>query len=581
MRIERHQVEEAALTAAREDFINRIGSTVNSMSKAGRMGTFDWEMIADEFRDYLGALSVQHPDLDTAEARAALGDASEAAAGMVAFAAYFPLCSFHVFLNYVNFGMSYDQDMDGERETVSVFDWRDAFCLTVLTGTTQRHGEAFRFALETAGIGQAGQPAAELAAGLMAYVLGITDDDEAPWPLPPEDTLAALDAALTRVERPEHPDTLALRGLRALAAGDREEFDYALTALLRHTAEVGGSFPRDLLPLTPLALAALAHRDQGWEPPVESGYLPRALVTGFESAGARVGAFGRDRREEAVAELAAGPVAFERPGDLNMYFSMDAVEIFEEIVGDALTPGKSGKPGRGRVVDLSRAFKELITLVTYRARESAEGSEGQLDTVRRASRFGAALFRTVLAEPGTEVEVELDGTTLVFPADDGRHAGPGLWHAAVNAALVTGVREDLAPLVLSGAARLRTDRSGAAFTSYRRALLDYLRAEDAEPAAERAVRDAEKAEGQGFLPPPAVLLSQLVEGDEESFNLALLDALETHRDHYAVADRGRGPDALVNLDILALTCHARRRGWDTRVVTPYLPPRILETARPR
>lgn len=36
--------------------------------------------------------------------------------------------------------------------------------------------------------------------------------------------------------------------------------------------------------------------------------------------------------------------------------------------------------------------------------------------------------------------------------------------------------------------------------------------------------------------PPAVLLSQLVEGDEEGFNLALADVLEAHRAYYQVAD---------------------------------------------
>ncbi len=80
--------------------------------------------------------------------------------------------------------------------------------------------------------------------------------------------------------------------------------------------------------------------------------------------------------------------------------------------------------------------------------------------------------------------------------------------------------------------------------------------------------------------PPAVLLSQLVEGDEESFNLALADALETHRDYYLVADRADDPDACINLDILALACHARRRGWAIRVESPYLPPSLLRAAQP-
>ncbi|MCX4545926.1 immunity 49 family protein [Streptomyces sp. NBC_01565] len=99
---------------------------------------------------------------------------------------------------------------------------------------------------------------------------------------------------------------------------------------------------------------------------------------------------------------------------------------------------------------------------------------------------------------------------------------------------------------------------------------------------DRALLDVERAEGRGFLPPPAVLLSQLVEGDEESFDLVLLDAPEAHRDHYRVADRADGVDAALDLDTLALACHAHRsRGWPIRVASPYLPPRLLRAAKPR
>ncbi|GAA1319402.1 hypothetical protein GCM10009647_051040 [Streptomyces sanglieri] len=96
----------------------------------------------------------------------------------------------------------------------------------------------------------------------------------------------------------------------------------------------------------------------------------------------------------------------------------------------------------------------------------------------------------------------------------------------------------------------------------------------------RALQQVEKAKDWGFAIPPAVLLSQLVEGDEESFNLALADALEAHRDYYQVADRADDPDASVNLDILALACHARRRGWSIRVESPYLPQSLLRAAEP-
>ncbi|MFD3423045.1 hypothetical protein [Streptomyces decoyicus] len=78
------------------------------MSQAVPIATYEWQWIAEEFLDYLGALSVDRSDLDAPEAKAVLWDAAEAAAGAVAYAAYHPYASFHVMLDYVNFGMSYD-----------------------------------------------------------------------------------------------------------------------------------------------------------------------------------------------------------------------------------------------------------------------------------------------------------------------------------------------------------------------------------------------------------------------------------------------------------------------------------------
>ncbi|MEV4189921.1 Imm49 family immunity protein [Streptomyces toxytricini] len=62
--------------------------------------------------------------------------------------------------------------------------------------------------------------------------------------------------------------------------------------------------------------------------------------------------------------------------------------------------------------------------------------------------------------------------------------------------------------------------------------------------------------------------------------MALADALETHRAYYEVADRADRPEASVNLAVLALACHARRRGWAIRVESPYLPQYLLHAAEP-
>ncbi|MFD8635894.1 immunity 49 family protein [Streptomyces sp. NPDC059533] len=574
----------AAVSAAREDFTNRIGGQVRSMSRGGRMTTYEWQSIAEEFLDYLGALSVETPDLDTAEAEAVLKDASEAAAGAVAYAAYHPHCSFQIFLEYVNFGMGYDPGDDEPEESVTPGEWTDALCLAVLRDKAKWHGEAFHFARDKFAARTRGLPGGELATGLMAVVLDDTGDDEE-YPPSARAKLAAVDAALDRIRTRaeesgdpllDRPDTAALRTLRALAAEDRAAFDAALAGLLttHHASHGSTTSPRSLLPLVPIALAALAYRTLGWAPAVRSDYLPHALVTGFEARGPRVGGFGRDRRPDAVAELAAGPLVVERP-DGDWTVSPQTEARYAGRLEEAFTP-VDGQPPSVSLLD--SVMQDQERLFKWRAGGSEGVTDAQLARLRLVSQVGAALFRIALAEPGTGTEVTIDGRELRYPAERKRAAGAGNWQRATAFALITGVREDLAPLVLTGPTFASAD--GSAFGPYREALHAYLKGDDPEAAAQRALDQAEKAEDWGFAMPPAVLLSQLVEGDEESFNLALADALEAHRAHYQVADRADYPDAAVDVDILALACHARRRGWAIRVESPYLPQEILRAAQP-
>ncbi|OKJ95211.1 hypothetical protein AMK26_30425 [Streptomyces sp. CB03234] len=585
--MERHQVSEAVVSAAREDFANRIGGHVRSMSKAGRMATYEWQSVADEFLDYLGALSVETPSLDTPEAKAALKDATEAAAGAVCFSAYYPHCTFQVFLDYVNFGMSYDPSDEagaGAEESVTPGEWIDAFCLAILRGKAKWHGEAFHFAREKFAGEAQGSPAGELVTGFTAHVLDDTGNDE-DYPPSAQAKLAAIDAALARIRSRaeetgegllDRPESVALRALRAVAAEDREAFDSGLAALLVAHATVHGptASPSSLLPLLPLGLAALAYRTLGWAPALHTDYLPHALVTGFEDRGPRVGGFGRDRRPDAVAALAAGPLVVERPA-YERTVNAESEALFDQSTRDAFTTDE-GEPLA--VWRLGSAMRDQELLFKWRAGDSADVTDAQLANLRLASQLGAALFRIALAEPGTEVEVTVDGQNLRYPAARGEEASAGNWENATAFALITGVRENLAPLVLAGPAVAGKD--GSAFAAFREALHAYLRGADPESATERALREVEKAKDWGFFPPPAVLLSQLVEGDEESFNLALADALEAHRDHYRVADRADDPDATIDLNVLALACHARRRGWDIRVESPYLPQRLLKAAEP-
>ncbi len=180
--------------------------------------------------------------------------------------------------------------------------------------------------------------------------------------------------------------------------------------------------------------------------------------------------------------------------------------------------------------------------------------------------MGGDPVRIALAEPGTDAEVTIGGRTLRYPAERGEDAGAGRRQRAVAFALVIGVGEVLAPLVLTGPTFARPD--GSAFTAYREALHAYLKGAEPETAAQPALQEAEKAKARGIAMPPALLLSQLVEGDEESFNLALADALEAHRAYYQVADRADDPGTSVNLDVLAPACHARRRSTSCGPLNP-------------
>ncbi|MEU9046966.1 MULTISPECIES: immunity 49 family protein [unclassified Kitasatospora] len=549
MRIERHQVDGARVTKAREDFVNRIGRQVHSYSRAGLMTTTEWQLIADSFLDYLGALSTTRPDLDTPEAEAVLKDATEAAAGAVSFAAYYPHDGFHVFLDYPNFGMRYDRE-DGQdrdpRHRVTAREWLDAFCLAIVSDKVSAHGEAFCWARQLMP-DEPVTPTLELVDGFSAHFF-----EEVDFPTPAE------------------PQP-GLRALRALADGDREAFDAALLALLQDGPH--GTGPAGLLPLVPIALAALAYRTYGWTPAVDTDYLPHALVTGFETPGPRVHGLGRDPRPDAVAHLAGGPVDLDRPSPARP-LSPDSEARFERRTLEAVTP-KDGEPLDAW--ELTRALRYQSYLLAARASQSCDATDAQLDNLRLASRLGAAVFRVALAEPGTEAEVTIDGRSLRFPACRDTDFGPAFWETALSYALITGDSEDLEPLVLAGPTIAAEDRSP--FASYRAALHDHLRGADPRPATERALKEVERTRDQGFLPPPVVLFSQLVEGDETTFNLALLDALEAHRDHYCVADRATDTDAALSLDILALACHARRsRGWTVHVRSPYLPPRLLEAA---
>ncbi|MFJ8027700.1 Imm49 family immunity protein [Streptomyces sp. NPDC096311] len=79
------------------------------------------------------------------------------------------------------------------------------------------------------------------------------------------------------------------RLLRILLDDGQHAFEQALVArLIEHRKSAGSDpAPSTLLPLTALALAALAVQAHGWEWGVRSGYLPHGMLGSPSSAGHR------------------------------------------------------------------------------------------------------------------------------------------------------------------------------------------------------------------------------------------------------------------------------------------------------
>ncbi|MFE0046651.1 immunity 49 family protein [Streptomyces albireticuli] len=592
--IARHSVGESGVTEAITDFASRIGRQVGLMQHSPGRDTFGWEMIADEFLDYVGALSLTDPGLRGKDAEAALRSAAAAALGVVTVGVY-RWESVSVFIDYVNFGLTYGSADDPE-VSLDETDWLRALHLAVICDSYATEAVTFG---ETAGSlpSGAGEPlwvraAVGQAYGLLTYLRGYDLEDRyGAEPRTRAEAAGRIDVLLSELAADGNRNLGRVAGLtavHALLTGDENAFGDALARLLTaHRAVVGASAaPRNLLPLDAIALAALAFRREGWPPAVESGYLPAALVTGVRTEGPRVGPYGRDKRAAAVAELAgAGVFTVTRP-------AFAWTDTRDDGVYDRLTERKLAEfedPDADlRLIArmLPSGIRQQVLRFQSRAAHDPEGTDPrQLEALILAAELAVAACATSAPGDGESgggggdgVEVTIGGRALtlprVGPQPDRMVTG---WTHAVGAALVAGAREQLEPLLAVDPAVFGTVRTASATATYRAALHDHLRGADARPAVDRALAARERALGLDSDEPcpPAVLLSQLVAGDAEGFALALVDALEEHRDHYGVGDRSEGVDAAAGLDVLALACRARALGMPVPVASAYLPEALL------
>ncbi|MER5864302.1 immunity 49 family protein [Kitasatospora sp. NPDC002040] len=577
MRIERHQVGEAALSSALDNFAERVGGEVDLM-QSDESPCWGWELVAESFLDYLGARSVADPELGGKDARLACESAAAAALGSLALRVGrggHP----QVFIEYTGSGVSYREGRPAaEPGGVAARCWLDTFFLAFVAGLTDRYGELF-VAAAPALRGNGNRAELALVHALLAYVYGHVERREA-WRderqedgrLSAQDRVAVIDGIVAGLGEVRGG---SLDTLRALAAGDRMGYERALAVQLaayRERQAVGRPAPRTLLPFEAIALAGMARRWNAWPAGVDSPYLPAGPVGGFPSPVPRVAGYGRAKRADALAELAAGPVRVERTP--HPFAAVPGRAVYERLAERELAKFRNPEE---RPLHVARSLTELmrrqVMVFLERSVNDPDGRDPrQREALRIGAEAGAGAFRLARSGPGSEHGITVGGSTRVLPVCPGAYGpGAGHWKRAVALALIAGGREQLADCVLVAPEFFTEGCYFGPVDAYGAALHDYLRGVDPVPALEQAFAVCAQ-QGRGlYLAPPVGLLSQLVEGDREGFALALVDALEEHREHWTVGDLPGDPDALVDLDILALACHADRMGWPVPVSSPYLP----------
>ncbi|MCX5384236.1 immunity 49 family protein [Streptomyces sp. NBC_00083] len=611
MRIERHHIGAAAPVAAEADFAARIAGDVHRMRHDEHPAS-GWRSVAGAFLDYLGARSLGLPELGGKDARVAFGSAAAAAVGALELT-LFPGRPLDVFIDYAGAGVTYCGEFergaeDGRTEgneraeqaarsgpgeqgrrgtrlrTVRSYEWLDGLYLAVVAQVADRCVDVF---VDSAPPwrGNEGRADVALVHALMAYVFGHEEGPDrvaSPGPVHDIEKCALIDMVVATLgegdDWPGH--RAALNTLRALAAGDEEKFTRCLaTQLKQYRGRFAGqnAAPRTLLPLDAMALMALAHRRHGWPVRIESGYLPRTVVTGFAPPTPRVRAHGRDKRADAVAELAAGALVVERP-----VHPLAKRPVYPAPYDDlaAQEMARFHDPAEDPKVlarDLTSLMADQRRRFLARAARAPGGTDPrQYEALLLGAEAGAGALRVARAEPGTEVQVTIGGTSRTLPAWRGSYRpNPHQWQQAMSLVLVVGARGPLADCVLIEPEFFAEGDQPSPGGAYCAALHDYLRGVDPEPAMDHALETAARMAGGSFLAPPAVLLSQLVEGDQRGFALALADALEEHREHFEVGERGKEVEAAVDLDVLGLACHAHRIGWPVPVRSPYLPEGLL------
>ncbi|MFF4388759.1 Imm49 family immunity protein [Streptomyces sp. NPDC001552] len=294
--IARHEVGEDRTGRALEDIGGRTFGRWHGL-RYGNLSIKGIQETGAELLDHVGALTLQDPQLEGAQGRLALRTAAECALGALTlgtcpggdYEVFFPLIGEELSSEDFAFGDAVDQ-----APTAQV--WVEAFTLSVITGLVWEQARVIGPLLKTdyAPMFHAGLPHSSLSSvsdpaelaemdTLCAY-LHLVETTRSPWVASGVPPLRKPDAEERAAAAARLDGAGALtadqRLLRVLLDDDQPAFEQALTnRLLEHRDGTGpDAAPRTLLPVTAVALAALAVQAHGWELDVRSGYLPAGLL---------------------------------------------------------------------------------------------------------------------------------------------------------------------------------------------------------------------------------------------------------------------------------------------------------------
>ncbi|MEH6373440.1 immunity 49 family protein [Streptomyces sp. KLMMK] len=289
-----HTVSEQQIVQAREDIHRRTYYRYHEL-RYGYMSLKGLRGMHEELLDHVAARITTDPALDE-PSRKALLTAAECSLATLSVGC-FPDGDQEIRLPLIDENLTSGENTFGDgviEQAPTARTWWETFAICLVSGQVwewrrvtglllrEDYAPAIRNGVPYSKLTSVSDPA-DLAAmdALCNYLAEASGHRPRDWPTVP---LRRPDAG-ERAEAARHLDaagslTPDQRVLRVLLDDDQHAFEQALAARLTEHRESLGSdpAPRTLLPLGPLALAALAVQVHGWELNLRSGYLPNSIL---------------------------------------------------------------------------------------------------------------------------------------------------------------------------------------------------------------------------------------------------------------------------------------------------------------